>query len=261
MRSATSNWPFGYVFRALPAALACLIICAGYAGQSEWRRRAEVAFSLADDRAKAAPADIEAQSQFARAAYELAEYSTNATERATLANLGIEAARAVIKAMPNLASGHYYLAINLGQLARTRYLSALKLVGQMEREFLKARELDPGFDYAGADRSLGLLYRDAPSVGSIGSRRKAQHHFSRAVELAPTYPGNRLFLIESLLKWGDRTGASRESKELEAVWDKARKELTGPERESDWADWEARKEKVAERLHRGLPGIKSPRDR
>ena len=100
--------------------------------------------------------------------------------------------------------------MNLGQLARTKGLGALKLVDQMEREFSRARELDEQLDYAGPDRNLGLLYRDAPAIGSVGSRTRAREHLKRAVELAPQYPENRLNLIEAYLKWGERTGAYRE---------------------------------------------------
>ncbi len=79
------------------------------------------------------------------------------------------------RANPNSAPAHYYLAMNLGQLARTEFLGALKLVREMEREFKTAAELDAQFDFAGPERSLGLLYRDAPGWPvSIGSKRKAR---------------------------------------------------------------------------------------
>ena len=102
----------------------------------------------------------------------------------------------------NLAPAHYYLGMNLGQLARTRGLSALRLVNQMQREFTRARDLDEHFDWAGPDRNLGLLYRDAPAFASIGSRSKAREHLMRAVELAPRYPENRLNLVETYLQLG-----------------------------------------------------------
>ena len=70
----------------------------------------------------------------------------------------------------NSAPAHYYLGMNLGQLARTKGLAALRLVSQMEHEFTRARELDEQLDWAGPDRNLGLLYRDAPAIGSVGSR-------------------------------------------------------------------------------------------
>src|SRR5204863_9133981 len=99
---------------------------------------------------------------------------------------------------------HYYLGMNLAQLAQTKMLGALKIVTQMEREFSIVRDLDEEFDQAGADRNLGLLYRDAPAIGSIGSRGKARQHLEHAVKLAPPSPENRLNLIETYLKWGER---------------------------------------------------------
>src|SRR5439155_14472761 len=132
------------------------------------------------------------------------------------------------------------LGMNLGQLARTKGLGALKIVDQMEREFKAARELDEHLDYAGPDRNLGLLYRDAPSVGSVGSRTKARKHLQRAAELAPEYPENGLNLIETCLRWSDRNGARRELKALEAAWPEARSKFSGPNWSVSWADWEQR---------------------
>lgn len=178
--------------------------------------------------------------QFARACFDFADFATNRSERAELAEQGISACRQALGRQSNSAPLHYYLALNLGQLARTRTLGALRLVSQMEKEFLAAIRLDPHFDFAGPDRSLGLLYRDAPAFGSIGSRPKAREHLQRAVQLAPDYPENRLTLIESELKWNDRTSAATELKALQQLLPKAHAEFSGPEWASSWADWDQR---------------------
>jgi tetratricopeptide (TPR) repeat protein len=250
--------------RTAPILVLLVILIAGifetFAAQADWRRDAEIAFSKANDRMKAASSGPEALWQFARAAFDLAEYATNTTERAELANTGINAGRQAVKIDPKNAPARYYLGMNIGQLARTRYLSALKLVGEMEEEFIKAQELDASFDYAGPHRNLGLLYRDAPSIGSVGSRRKASHHLHKAVELAPDYPENRLNLIESLLKWGDKNGAIVQYKALEGSWESARKTLAEDKWKPAWADWEARRERVAKRLNQPSPRIRSPND-
>ena len=142
--------------------------------------------------------------QFARAAFDYAEFSTNDTQRAALANQGIAASHTLVVGEPELAAGHYYLAMNLGQLARTEYLGALTLVKEMEPEFKAAGELDPQFDHAGPKRNLGLLYRDAPGWPvSIGNPSKAQSLLKQAVKLAPDFPENYLHLIESYLKWNE----------------------------------------------------------
>src|ERR1051326_2638785 len=138
--------------------------------------------------------------------------------------------------------------MNLGQLAQTRGLGALKLVKQMEGEFTIAKDLDEHFDYAGPDRNLGLLYLGAPVLASIGSRSKARQHLKRAVELAPEYPENRLNLIEAYSKWGDRHDATRELKALEEGWDAARVQFAGEQWFSSWVDWEERLKKVKKKV-------------
>jgi hypothetical protein len=244
-----------------PPVLAFVLLAnTGQAAQSDWRRSAERSLATAAEVLAENTNSATAGWQFARACFDLAEFATNSTERAALAQRGIAAARQVIASEPKNAPAHYYLGMNLGQLARTRFLGALKIVGELERAFLRTLELDPDFDHAGPDRNLGLLYRDAPSIGSVGSRRKANQHLQNAVRRAPKYPENRLNLAESLLGWGDRRGAVRELKALEENWDEAKKELSGPYWESSWADWEPRRQKLSERLSESLPGLKSPRD-
>ena len=90
--------------------------------------------------------------------------------------------------------------MNQGQLARTKLLGAIHLVDEMEVSFKTALALDPTYDFAGPDRCLGLLYRDAPGwPTSIGSRMKARRHLQAAADLRPNHLENRLALLESAL--------------------------------------------------------------
>ena len=196
---------------------------------------------------------------FGRACFDAAEFATNSTERADVAEQGIAVCKELIGRDPNLAEAHYYLGMNLGQLARTRGLSALKLVAEMEIEFKRARELDEKLDHAGPDRNLGLLYREAPRVASIGNRSKAQKYLQKAAEIAPNFPENRLNLIESYLNWSDRNGAKREFKALEELWSAATKTLAGPEWACSWADWQKRRAEVRKKIEVPSKAIESPR--
>ena len=89
--------------------------------------------------------------QFARACFDFADLATNETERAEIAGQGIAACRKLLARETNSAPGHYYLAMNYGQLAQAEapFLAAYHLVKQMEREFKTAADLDKDFDYAG----------------------------------------------------------------------------------------------------------------
>ncbi len=217
-------------------------------------------YQQAETRYRNGPNDAEAAWQFARACFDLADLATNRTGRAAIAEQGISACRQAISHAPNLAPAHYYLGMNLAQLAQTKGLGALKLVSQMEREFSLARKLDEQFDRAGSDRNLGLLYRDAPAWGSIGSRAKARQHLQRAVELAPQYPENRLNLIESYLKWGDRHGARSELQALEEVWPSARTNLVGAAWAASWVDWQPRLRQVRKKVEESPKALAAPRN-
>jgi hypothetical protein len=221
--------------------------------------QARRAYQEAQARYQKDPPKTEAAWEFARACFDLAEFATNNTERAALAEQGIAASQQALHQNLDCARAHYYLAMNLGQLARTRSLGALKLVNQMERSFSVARDLDEHLDYAGPDRNLGQLYLNAPSIGSIGSRPKARQHLERAVALAPDYPENRLNLVQAELKWGERNSAQREFKTLEEGWASARAKFTGPAWTTSWADWEARRQTLKKKLEDNSKPLESPR--
>lgn len=197
------------------------------------------------------PNDSAAALQYARACFNFADLVTNETRRAALANQGISACHQWLAREPDSAAAHYYLAMNFGQLAQAEApsLAAYRLVREIEHEFKKAADLDGHFDYAGPDRGLGLLYRDAPGWPlSIGSRHKAREWLDQAEILAPDYPENHLNLAEAFLRWHDHAEAERELKALDALWPVARTNLVGPAWEPSWADWSARREVVRKRL-------------
>jgi len=237
-----TGWRFAVILSFLGLATAAV---AQTTNNPVFAVRARAEFHRAQTQLQSKTNGLAAAWIFARACYDYADFATNDTERATIAVQGIAASREVLARRPNSAPGHYYLGMNLGQLARTEILGALKLVREMEREFKTADDLDDHFDYAGPARCLGLLYRDAPGwPASIGSRRKAREWLEHAVKLAPDYPENRLNLIESRLGWDDRPGAESELKALEALWPKAQTNFVGVAWEQSWSDWTIRKKAV-----------------
>jgi len=198
--------------------------------------------------------------QFARACFDRAEFATSDTQRAELAQLGIKAAREVLRHEPKNMQAHYNLGLNLGQLARTKSLGALSIVDEMEKEFTAARAMDEKYDFAGPDRTLGMLYYEAPSTISIGNRSKAKTHLQRAVELAPEFPENRLSLAEARLQWRDRDGARKELDALDAGLTKARAQFTGDAWAAAWFDWDQRLQKLRTQLKAPVkPVVTSPK--
>jgi tetratricopeptide (TPR) repeat protein len=188
------------------------------------------------------PTNAEAAWQFGRACFDRAEFAVNDTERAKLAVEGIDVMRRLVAREPKLAAAHFYLAMNLGQMARTKLLGALKIVEEMEEEFKEARDLDEHFEQAGADRNLGLLYFQAPGwPASIGNKAKARKYLERAVVVAPDSPENHLNLLEAYIAWDDKDGVRRELKAIKDMWPQAQKKFTGEAWASSWADWNKRR--------------------
>jgi tetratricopeptide (TPR) repeat protein len=211
--------------------------------------RAAVEFYRAQKQFHSNTNNSEAAWQFARTCFDFASFAMDKTRRAAIANQGITACRQLIARDTNAVAAHYYLGMNLGQLARTRSLGALKIIWEMESEFKTAAVLDKQFDYAGPERNLGLLYRDAPGWPvSVGSRRSARDFLERAVVLAPDYPENLLNLAESYLKWNEREDSKQELNALDALWPTAQKYFTGEKWEQSWDDWSIRRTAARKRL-------------
>ncbi len=224
--------------------------------------RAERAFLEAQARFNKDAHDPEAAWHFGRACFDWADFAQNNSRRADLAESGIAACRQAIGIDPKLTAAHYYLGLNLGQLARTKKLGAFQVIDEMQVAFKAAIALDPSFDYAGPHRSLGLLYLEAPGwPASIGNRSNARLHLRKAVELGPHYPDNRISLLEAYLKWGEKSAVQPELAPTEEMLEQARKTLTGENWESSWQDWDRRWEKIKASAAEPSTKLESPRQR
>jgi len=189
---------------------------------------------------------------FARACFDRCEALASKPVRISVAHEGVEACRTALKTFPAEAGCHYYLAMNLGILAQSQPLRALGHVRDMESAWQASRLLEPAFDHAGADRSLGMLYAECPPPPlGVGSRSKARQHLSKAVELEPVHPGNRLEWIGYLLKDGEPAAARREFEALQQALPAARERFAGEAWQPTWATWEARMETFGKRLAHG----------
>jgi tetratricopeptide (TPR) repeat protein len=228
---------------------AAAIIFADDAPNKKFAARDEAAFQRTQIQFQSDPNNSTNAWRFASACYDFADFATNDTQRADIALQGIAACHHLIARDAKSAPAHYYLGMNLGQLARTELLGALALVREMEGEFKTAESLDEHFDYAGTSHNLGLLYRDAPGwPASIGNKRKARDWLERAVKLAPDYPENHLTLAESYLQWDDAGRAKLELNALDSVWSKAQTNFTGEAWEQSWDSWSTRRDDARRKL-------------
>ena len=224
--------------------MALLVFMAGslWAGETNAPcARAEAEFLAARAQLAAAPENGTNAWRLGRTAFIWADCATNDQQRAAIAEEAIRVCRAAVAREPKSAAHHYYLAQNLGQLAQTKSLGALKLVREMEKVWLQAQALDERLDFAGPDRSLGLLYLESPGwPTSIGNNAKARAHLEHAIQLEPDYPDNRLSLAEALAKWHKKGELGTQMSALTELWPRAKARFTGREWEASWQDWETR---------------------
>jgi hypothetical protein len=217
---------------------------------------AKAEYEAARARFQANPHDPEAAWQAGRASFDWAEFSRDDDERERIAKIGIMASRHAVELDPKSAPARYYLGLNLGQLAQTKSVGALKIVNEMEEEWKRAAELDPTFDHGGSHRVLGALYLEAPGWPlSVGSRKKARAQIEMAVALAPEYPENRLYLLEARIKWDDKKGAAEAMKRCAELLPKARESLKGERWEGHWIDWDRRWAAALQKLRQKWPDI------
>jgi tetratricopeptide (TPR) repeat protein len=186
--------------------------------------------------------------KFAQACFEWAEFATNDTQRASLADEGIASAKFAAEMDPKNPAAHFYLAMNKGQLARTKSLGALALVKEMEESFLRSIKLDPTFDHASAHRSLGMLYLDAPGwPASIGNKTKARKQLEKAVEIAPDYPTNHLTLMGAYLRWGEKSALIAAMNRYRRILPKAKDKYVGDLWQNSWRIWDSEWRTVVEK--------------
>jgi tetratricopeptide (TPR) repeat protein len=256
--NATSNLPHGdrrpaYLRRVARTLFlfAFMGIVAGATPQVDggvgetFRRRAQEAFEEARSRYQVDTNNVEAAWEFGRTAFDHAEFAGNKAERETIAAQGVAACRRAVLLAPQSAPAHYYLGLNLGQLAKVYLFKGLGIVSEMEKLFLAARKLDPLFDHAGPDRALGLLYHQAPGWPiSLGSNAKANRHLNEAVRLRPNYPGNRIALAEFLWATRQPRRFAREWETIEGLIPNAREEFSGPDWELSWVEWNRHLDKL-----------------
>ena len=206
--------------------------------EEEFRQRAKVGFDRARERYWSDTNNVVAAWEFGRAAFDLAEFARNKSERETIAVQGVAACRRGVGLEPTSAPAYYYLGMNLGQQARVYLLKGLGIVSEMEKVFLTARKLDPLFDYAGPDRSLGLLYHHAPGWPiSLGNQSKASRHLNEAVRLHPDYPGNRIALAEFLWDTAQTILFAQQWDAIVQLIPRAQEEFSGPDWDLSWIEW------------------------
>ncbi len=142
-------------------------------------------------------------------AYFYKAYFSTGKEKEHFHDLGTQLGKEAITLNPAALYGNYWYGSNLGMLGVCRgIMASLKSIDPMKKSMEIVLDNNENFFFAGPHRALGRLYHQAPGWPiSIGKKTKALDHLERAVELAPEFIHNRLFLSELYLDMGKKPKA------------------------------------------------------
>lgn len=146
------------------------------------------------------PQDFDVSWRVARLVYFAGNFgigydSFNKDEKIKIFKYGFTAANIARIEKPDKVEGHYWYGVNLGAYGLAKgVFSALGHAEDALNALLKSAEIDPKYHWAGPYRVLGRFYQEAPTLISFGDKKKAEEYFNKAIEVAPHYRLNTIYL-------------------------------------------------------------------
>ena len=96
---------------------------------------------------------------------------------------------------PKKVEGHFWYASNLGSYGLAKgVLSALNNAREGRDALLEAARIDPSYMWGGPYRILGRYYQEVPSFISFGDKKIAEEYFQKAINIAPKFRLNTMYL-------------------------------------------------------------------
>ncbi len=151
------------------------------------------------ERVRSEPETAQRLAREARLLHYLAESAPSDDERRSLREQGLRAAEAALALDRDEPAAILWWTAHRGSLVSPlNPIAAVRVAAEIETALLRLHALAPRYDHAAADRVLGVLYRLAPPILSVGSMKKAEEHLRAAMQQDPWYPGNQLYWAELL---------------------------------------------------------------
>lgn len=108
---------------------------------------------------------------------------------------GYESAEKAKELEPEKVEGYFWFAVNLGSYGLTKgVLTALGNAKTGRDALLKAAEIDETYWWGGPYRILGRYYQEVPKLISFGDKEIAENYFKKAIEIAPEFRLNTVYL-------------------------------------------------------------------
>ncbi len=138
----------------------------------------------------------------ARACAWLGEYAGDKSVREAYVRRGLTWVNTALKVNPEGVEGQFYHGVLSGLLGDLDNSYGMDAVKQIEARMTLLIDRGTDIAHGGPQRVFGLLLLRAPGPpASIGSLRNARKQLEHAVEIAPQWPENQLYLAECEFAW------------------------------------------------------------
>ena len=175
--------------------------------------------------------------------YYLGRFTDQKNDELTLFTKGKEYGEKAVALNPNSSPSQYWVAVNIGKWGEAKgIMKSLSMVKPMRDHLEKAEKADPRYFFGGPARVLGRLYFKAPSVISIGDKKKAEEYLRKSLQLSPDYSLTMLYLAEVLADSGKKDEAKTLCEKIQSL-----SPMPGFEREL--ANDKAEARKLQEKIH------------
>ena len=164
------------------------------------------------DKAKDDSALPEASLLLSETYFWLGDYSEAKEDKDKYFKEGVDWGKTSVEKNPDSAAAHMWYASNMGQHGLVQgIMKSAMYMGPIEKHGKKSVELDEAFFYAAPLRLMGRFYHQAPGfpIGP-GSNSKAEKMLKKALEIAPEFAYNQLYMADLLISKSKK----KEAKEL-----------------------------------------------
>jgi tetratricopeptide (TPR) repeat protein len=113
---------------------------------------------------------------------------------------GADAADEAAKLSPSCAPCQFWGAIDTALLGETvGVFKMISMLGSVKDRLKRVLEIDPGYAFGGAYRTLGQIEQRLPGILG-GDNDRAREYFEKAISAAPDEPMNYLFMARLLAR-------------------------------------------------------------
>jgi len=178
-------------------------------------------------------------------AYETGKREAEKKDRLDHAHAGMLYAEKCLKISTDSVPCLYFDALNTGLFIQNHIPHYQRGLKKMVSNCETVNRLQGDFQSGGCYRILGNIYSQAPSFtftskGITQDLDKSVEYLKKAVEVAPNYPLNQLFLARSLESMGEKQEAKSHLEEFDR--------LPHAGLDNEYADWNKDRDSLAHKL-------------